>query len=126
MGSASEYYSSGALPVDADVIWANTAASPLVAVIDTGVDYTHPDLVGKVVKGYNFVEGTADPMDDHGHGTHVSGVIAARLNNKVGIPGISNGSVLAIKALDFSGSGTYYEIAQASYAANNAAVKSST
>ena len=95
-----------------------------MAVIDTGVDYTHPDLVGKVVKGYNFVESTVDPMDDNGHGTHVSGVIVARLNNKVGIPGISNGSVLAIKALDFSGSGTYYEIAQALfYAADNAAVK---
>jgi subtilisin family serine protease len=63
-------------------------------------------------------------MDDNGHGTHVTGVIAARLNNKVGIPGISNGSVLAIKALDFSGSGTYFEIVQALYyAANNTAVK---
>jgi subtilisin family serine protease len=121
----SEYYSQwGWSFVDADVIWTNANASPLVAVIDTGVDYTHPDLAGKVVKGYNFVEYTADPMDDHGHGTHVSGVIAARLNNKVGIPGVSNGSVLAIKALDFSGFGTYFEIAQAIYsAASNAAVK---
>jgi hypothetical protein len=120
-----EYYSQwGFGVVDADVIWTNTTASPLVAVIDSGVDYTHPDLAGKIVKGYNFVEGTADPMDDNGHGTHVSGVIAARLNNKVGIPGISNGKVLAIKALDFSGYGTYFEIAQALYyAANNAAVK---
>jgi subtilisin family serine protease len=114
----------GFVSVDADVIWAATAASPLVAVIDSGVDYTHPDLVGKVVKGYNFVESTADPMDDNGHGTHVAGVIAARANNKVGIPGISNGNVLAIKTLDFSGYGTYFEIAQAIYyAANNAAVK---
>jgi subtilisin family serine protease len=121
----SEYYSQWGFGfVDADVIWTSTAASPLVAVIDTGVDYTHPDLVGKVLKGYNFVDGTLDPMDDNGHGTHVSGVIAARLNNKVGIPGISNGNVLAIKALDFSGNGTYFEIAQAIYyAANNAAVK---
>jgi subtilisin family serine protease len=118
------YYQWGFGMVGADVIWMNTAASPLVAVIDSGVDYTHPDLVGKVLKGYNFVEGTADPMDDNGHGTHVAGVIAARPNNKVGIAGISNGSVLAIKALDFSGHGTYFEIAQAIYyAANNAAVR---
>jgi thermitase len=121
----SEYYSQwGFGSVDADVIWTNASPSPVVAVIDTGVDYTHPDLVGKIVKGYNFVEGTTDPMDDNGHGTHVSGVIAARLNNKIGIPGISNGNVLAIKALDFSGYGTYFEIAQAVYyAANNPAVK---
>jgi thermitase len=118
------YYQWGFGTVGADIIWTITSPSPVVAVIDSGVDYTHPDLTGKIVKGYNFVEGTTDPMDDNGHGTHVSGVIAARLNNKVGIPGISNGNVLAIKALDFSGYGTYFEIAQAIYyAANNASVK---
>ncbi len=110
--------------VSSDVIWRNANASPLVAVIDTGVDYTHPDLSGKIVKGRNFVADTLDPMDDHGHGTHVAGVIAARMNNKVGIPGVSNGRVLAIKALDFAGFGTYYEIAQAiHYAADYPGVK---
>jgi hypothetical protein len=118
------YHSWGFDFVDADVIWTNTAVSPLVAVIDTGVDYTHPDLVGKVVKGYNFVEGTADPMDNCGIGTNVAGVISARLNNAVGVAGISNGNVLAIKAFDHHGSGTLFEVAQALYyAANNTAVR---
>ena len=54
----------------------------VVAVVDTGVDYTDPDLGGgfgpghKVVAGYDFVNGDADPMDDNGHGTHVAGIIA--------------------------------------------------
>jgi subtilisin family serine protease len=55
-----------------------------VAVLDTGIDYTHPDLGGcfgsgcKVIGGYDFVNGDADPMDDAGHGTHCAGIIAAR------------------------------------------------
>jgi subtilisin family serine protease len=59
-----------------------TGAGEVVAVIDTGVDYTHPDLGGcfgptcKVVGGYDFYNGDPDPMDDNGHGTHVAGVIA--------------------------------------------------
>jgi len=47
----------------------------MVAVIDTGVDYSHPDLSGRVVSGKNFVADTMDPMDDNGHGTHVAGII---------------------------------------------------
>jgi thermitase len=99
--------------------------SPLVAVIDTGVDYTHPDLVGKVVKGYDFVNADADPMDDHGHGTHVSGVIAAATNNAYGIAGIAwKSKILAIKALSSAGWGSDYDIALAlHYAGNNASVK---
>jgi thermitase len=99
--------------------------SPLVAVIDTGVDYTHPDLAGKVVKGYDFVNDDADPMDDYGHGTHVSGVIAAIANNAYGMAGIAwKAKILAIKALSSQGWGTDYEIALAiRYAANNTSVK---
>ena len=101
------------------------ANSPLVAVIDTGVDYTHPDLVGKVVKGYDFVNADADPMDDYGHGTHVSGVIAAVANNGYGIAGIAwKSKILAIKALSSGGWGSDYDIALAlNYAANNPSVK---
>ena len=108
--------------------WLNAPTSTtgvLVAVIDTGVDYTHPDLLGKVTKGYDFVNMDTDPMDDMGHGTHVSGVIAAKANNGFGMAGISwNAKILAIKALSSSGYGTTWEIYQAIYAAaNNSAVK---
>lgn len=81
-----------------------------IAVIDTGVDYNHPDLKNRVNKseGYDFVNGDDDPMDDNGHGTHVAGIIAAETNNKVGIAGIMGSidvEIIPIKALDSSGSG---------------------
>ena len=112
---------------DMSANWLNAPATtaPMVAVIDTGVDYTHPDLAGNVVKGYDFVNGDNDPMDDHGHGTHVSGVIAAKTNNAYGIAGISwNSKILAIKALSSQGWGSDWDIHLAiKYAANNTAVK---
>lgn len=78
----------------------------LVAVIDTGVDDTHEDLAGKVVKGYDFVNEDFDPRDDHGHGTHVSGIIAATANNGRGIAGVCPGcSILAVKVITADGSG---------------------
>lgn len=94
----------------------------LVAVIDTGVDYTHPDLSGRVVLGYDYVNNDNDPRDDHYHGTHCAGIIGAGINNGVGIAGVSNCKILAIKALDSSGSGYYSWIASAiAYAADNGA-----
>lgn len=85
-----------------------TGGGMRVAIVDTGIDYTHPDLGGcfgpscKVVGGYDFVNGDADPMDDFGHGTHVAGIVAAN--------GILHGvapeaSLLAYKVLDQGGSG---------------------
>jgi subtilisin family serine protease/subtilase family serine protease len=64
-----------------------------VAVIDTGVDYTHPDLAANYAGGYDFVFADNDPMDDHGHGTHVAGTVAASLNNVTGTPGKAEGVV---------------------------------
>ncbi len=79
-------------------------AETVVAVIDTGVDYNHPDLVGKVIKGKNYINNTDDPMDDHGHGTHVAGTIGAITNNGIGISSVSWGAkILAIKACDNNG-----------------------
>jgi len=97
-----------------------STTAPLVAVIDTGVDYTHPDLVGKIIKGKDFINADNDPMDDYGHGTHVSGIITARVNNGYGIAGISPKSeVLAIKAISSQGYGSDFDIAQAlTYAAD--------
>ena len=103
----------------------SSTTGPLVAVIDTGVDYTHPDLVGKIIKGKDFINADHDPMDDYGHGTHVSGIITARVNNGYGIAGISPKSqVLAIKAISSQGYGSDFDIAQAlTYAADYSGVR---
>lgn len=65
--------------IHADYAWANaiTGQGVQVCVIDTGIDYNHPDLRNKVVKQANLYEGTDDAMDDNGHGTHVAGIIAS-------------------------------------------------
>jgi subtilisin family serine protease len=76
--------------IGASTVWTkynDQGDSIVVAILDTGIDYTHPDLgkgIGqgfKVIGGYDFVNKDADPMDDHGHGTHVAGIVAA--NGKV-------------------------------------------
>ena len=80
----------------------------VVAVIDTGADYTHPDLAQNILPGKNFSMGglTDDAMDDNEHGTHVSGTIAAVGNNGFGVAGIAwNTKILPLKFLDSTGSG---------------------
>jgi subtilisin family serine protease len=62
-------------------------------VIDSGIDYTHPDLAPNYLGGYDFIAQTPDPMDEHGHGTHVAGTIAAALGNQTGSPSASEGVV---------------------------------
>lgn len=115
--------------VGASIVWPNATPSAGVCVLDTGVDYQHPDLGpvetgGVVVKGYDYVNGDTDPMDDFGHGTHVAGIIAARMNNKQGISGVSNGKVVAVKVLSSQGWGTSYDIAAGiRYCANRPDVK---
>ncbi|HEX6098872.1 MAG TPA: S8 family serine peptidase [Thermoanaerobaculia bacterium] len=75
----------------------------VVAVIDTGIDGTHPALAGKVIGGYDFVDNDGDPMDDHGHGTHVAGIIAAEGGTMTGVaPGVR---LLAYKVLNAEGRG---------------------
>jgi thermitase len=86
--------------------------SIIVAIIDTGIDYTHEDLTGKVIRGYDFVNEDYDPRDDHGHGTHVAGVAGATANNGRGIAGVCPGcSLLAIKVVSANGSGDNASIA---------------
>lgn len=78
-----------------------------VAVIDTGVDYTHPDLIGSANGGYDFADNDPDPMDEHYHGTHVAGTIGAHGNNGVGVAGVNwNVNILPIRVLDSDGGGT--------------------
>ncbi|MBL1275381.1 MAG: S8 family serine peptidase [Ectothiorhodospiraceae bacterium] len=120
--------------VDADIdvpeAWDVTIgdSTVVVAVIDTGVDYTHEDLAenmwinpGEIagnglddddngfvddINGADFINNDADPMDDHGHGTHVSGTISAVANNGVGVAGVAAGvKIMALKFLNSSGIG---------------------
>ena len=100
-----------------------------IAVIDTGVDYNHPDLKGNIwtntkeipangidddqngyiddIHGYDFANMDSNPMDGNGHGTHCSGTIGATHNNSVGVAGVmSDVSIVAVKFLGDDGSGT--------------------
>ena len=117
--------------IDAPEAWNISTGSPdtVIAVIDTGVDFNHPDLAANIwtnaaeaagtpgvdddgngyvddVHGYDFVNEDGDPLDDFGHGTHVSGTIAAVGNNAVGVVGINwNAKVMGLKFLGANGSG---------------------
>lgn len=83
----------------------------VVAVLDSGVDYTHPDLTGRMwyneipylsgEYGYDFVNHDDDPMDDDGHGTHCAGIIAAQTNNEYGTSGVTGDADVKIMALKF-------------------------
>lgn len=81
-----------------------------VAVIDTGVDALHADLKGRVSGGFDFLEYDEDTYDDHGHGTHVSGIIAANVSNNEGIAGINHGAeIIPMKACTDAGACPPYE-----------------
>ena len=106
-----------------------TGAGILVAVVDTGIDLDHPEFTGRISAGGTCFGGSAacpglaaQGDDDHGHGTHVAGIIAAAANG-VGNTGVAPGaSLLAVKVLDASGSGSYSAVGSGiSYAASKGA-----
>jgi type VII secretion-associated serine protease mycosin len=87
--------------------------SVTIAILDTGVDLTHPDLVSQLVPGVNILDPSAAPQDDHGHGSHVAGIAAASSNNSTGVAGVSWGArLMPVKVLDDQGSGTVGGVAQ--------------
>ncbi len=115
--------------IDAEGAWDITTGSKsvVVAVLDTGMDITHPDLTPNLwtnpldtaannydgdgypndIHGFNFISNDSDPSDDFGHGTHVSGIIGAAGNNGIGVTGVNwNVSLLPVKVLDDTGAGT--------------------
>lgn len=120
-------------------------AGVVVAVLDTGIDATHPDIAENVwtnpnevpnngidddangyvddTNGWNFVSGTPSPVDGNGHGTHVSGTIAAQDNNGLGIVGVApDAKIMALKGLDDGGGGNLFDLASGiAYAAANGA-----
>jgi len=109
-------YQWGPAKIEADYAWDTTVGDPsvLVAVIDTGIDWDHPDLADNYVDlGYDWVHMDPDPMDDNGHGTHCAGIIAAAINNSIGIAGLAQISIMAEKGLDAYGSGWEDDLASA-------------
>jgi subtilisin family serine protease len=117
--------------IDAPEAWDISTGSSdiIVAVIDTGIDYTHPDLTANMwvnageipgngqdddgngyiddVYGYDFVNNDGNPMDDHYHGTHCAGTIGAVGNNSQGVAGVCwNVRIMAVKFLNSAGSGS--------------------
>ncbi len=101
----------------------------IVAVIDTGVLATHPDLVENAYKnaqgknGYDFVNDDEDPRDEEGHGTHVAGIIGARANNKVGVTGVmgTRVKIMGVRVLGPQGGSTSDIVNGIRYAADNGA-----
>ncbi|OYD96838.1 hypothetical protein CDG76_08735 [Nostoc sp. 'Peltigera membranacea cyanobiont' 210A] len=136
----------GADMVKAPEVWTQgyTGKGVVVAVVDTGVDYNHEDLTNNIWMntkeiagngidddgngyvddnyGWNFADQNNNTLDDNGHGTHVSGTIAGE-NNNYGVTGIAyDAKIMAVKALDSSGSGSYSSISKGiRYAVDNGA-----
>ena len=131
--------------IEAETAWSFTLGDGIVvAVVDTGLDPTHPDIAANVwtnplevlngadddgngyvddVRGWDFAYGDNDITDRFGHGTHVSGTIAATGDNGLGIVGVApHARVMAVKGLDDNGSGSFDALAAALvYAAQNGA-----
>jgi len=142
----------GTIDADIDAVeaWSliTGGPAPIVAVIDSGIDYTHPDLAANIwvnageiggngidddgngyiddYHGYDFVNLDGDPMDDNGHGTHVAGTIGAVRDNGLGVTGIApNVQLMALKFLDDEGSGyTSNAVRALDYAVANGAIVS--
>jgi subtilisin len=91
----------------------NKGAGVTVAVIDSGIDYNHPELAGNYLGGYDFVNDDSDPYDDNSHGTHVAGTIAAA-DDGSGVVGVAPAAkLIALKVLDASGSGSFSDVVAA-------------
>ena len=109
--------------IDAPYAWSVTTGSPstVVAVLDTGIDLTNPEFAGRIwtnptantdghvgdLHGWNFVNNSGSVADNSGHGSHVSGILAAAGNNGYGIAGVDWGTqIMPLKILDAQGNGT--------------------
>src|SRR5690606_4158224 len=88
-----------------------------VAVIDTGVDYDHPDLAGQLLPGYNYIspsDGAKPAVDDNGHGTHIAGLLGALVDNDNGMAGAAlRVEIEPYKVLAANGLGPVSQIAAA-------------
>jgi subtilisin family serine protease len=105
-----------ALPqIHAPAAWDITTgkSSIILADVDTGIATDHPDLTGKLVAGYDFVNNDSNPYDDNGHGTYTAGIMAAQSNNGVGVTGVCWGCrLMPVKILDKDGGGAISDFAR--------------
>jgi thermitase len=114
--------------IDAPTAWGTRSSCAKVAILDTGIDTDHPDLASNIYKsedkpnngkdddkngyvddtyGYNVIKGKGSGEDDNGHGTHVSGIVAGRGNNDVGVSGVCwSSKLLAVKFMNSKGKGS--------------------
>jgi serine protease len=104
--------------INAPAAWARgvTGKGVTVAVLDTGVDFRHPDLRRQLVRGIDVVDGDSacprGPQDEHGHGSHVAGIAAAATNNGIGVAGTApDAKIMPVRVLDAGGSGSIEDIA---------------
>lgn len=98
--------------IDADVVhsFPKRGSGVHVAILDSGIDYLHPDLASAYYGGYDFVNDDSDPRDDEGHGTHVAGIIAAEDNN-IGVIGVApEAHLFALKVLNKHGTGLVSDV----------------
>ncbi|WP_270180276.1 S8 family peptidase [Alkalihalobacillus sp. CinArs1] len=114
----------GLLKINSTRGWNVTRGSTFVkiAILDTGVQTNHPDLVDKIVLNKNF-SNSSTYEDLQGHGTHVAGIAAATTKNEIGVAGLAiNPRIINVKVLDDTGSGAYSDVAQGVvYATDNGA-----
>jgi len=104
----------GPVKTRANSAWDLTTGAPsvVVAVLDTGIDFSQPDLQGKTVAGRDIVNNDADPTDDNGHGTYTAGVVSAATNNSTGVAAYCWAcAIMPVKVLGADGSGTTSNVA---------------
>jgi subtilisin family serine protease len=102
--------------IDADLAWPITTADPIkVAILDTGISTSHPDLKDNIKGGYNAINALKSPEDRNGHGSHVAGIVAG-INNSIGVVGVGHKADLyAVQVLGASGSGWLSDIIDGLY-----------
>ena len=110
--------------INAPTAWNTSIGTGVtVAILDSGIDPTHPDLVGQLVPGWNFYDNNSNTADVYGHGTLVAGVVAAKGNNSIGVAGVAWGAkLMPVRVTDTSGIGTLSAFANGlTYAADHGA-----
>jgi thermitase len=97
-----------------DIAWEFSRGRAItVAIVDSGIDPTHPDLIGQLVDGYDFYTNSTDVTDPCGHGTHVAGIVAAIADNGIGIAGVApEARLMPVRVIGDTCTGTYSRLIQ--------------